>query len=228
MKKNLPALLCTFIALATLTAFSACSTTRISPRANDVAVITIRIPNQTQLHRVLIAFYPDSAPLTVANFEKLARKKFYNGLTFHRVFPHTLVQTGDPLSRHKNRDRIGTGGPGYTLPAEIHRPNTLGAVAAARLGDDINPSRRSNGSQFYICLKPMPDLNGKYTVFGHVIRGLDVLEKISALPADSNNNPLDRVVIRSIRILPRAKAEALPAKKSSHHILPFAIFGKRI
>ena len=64
---------------------------------------------------------------------------------------------------------MGTGGPGYTLPPEIHRRHTLGAVAASRLADEINPSRRSSGSQFYICLKAMPDLDGKYTVFGHVL-----------------------------------------------------------
>jgi cyclophilin family peptidyl-prolyl cis-trans isomerase len=75
----------------------------------------------------------------------------------------------------------------------------------ARLPDKINPSRMSNGSQFYIALKPMPNLDGQYTVFGHVLSGMDVLDLISLKPADSNDNPVDRIVIGSIRIVPREK-----------------------
>ena len=185
--------------LALVAAFAAILPTH----ADDIAVLTLHIPGERQPQQITIALAPNAAPRTVANFEKLAREKFYNGLSIHRIIPHTLVQMGDPLSRHRDLPRIGTGGPGYTLPAEIHLPNTRGAVAAARLGDAVNPSRRSNGSQFYICLKPMPELNGKYTVFGRVISGLDTLEKISARAADSNGNPLDRIIIRSIRIEPR-------------------------
>src|SRR5581483_4228239 len=121
---------------------------------------------------------------------------FYDFLTFHRVFPHTLVQAGDPLTEHKNRSEVGTGGPGYTLQPEIHRKHLAGSVAMARLPDKINPSRLSNGSQFFVCLKPMPEYDGQYTVFGHVLYGMDVLDSISALPADSNDNPIDRVLIR--------------------------------
>ncbi len=79
----------------------------------------------------------------MANFEKLLRHKFYDNLKVHRIIPHTLVQMGDPLSRWTDRSRVGTGGPGYTLPPEIHLRNTAGAVAMSRLPDTINPARRS-------------------------------------------------------------------------------------
>src|SRR5438067_2614899 len=120
--------------------------------ADDVAVMEIKVDREKQLRRVVIEFYEKDAPETVANFKKLARKGFYKGIAFHRVIPHTLVQAGDPLSRHRDRTKVGTQGPGYTLPAEIRRSHTIGAVAMARLGDAINPARRSNGSQFYIFL----------------------------------------------------------------------------
>src|SRR5688572_31903417 len=87
--------------------------------AEDVALMTVRIGKQKQLRRVAFAFREGDAPAHVENFKKLARKRFYNGLTFHRAFPHMLVQTGDPLSEGKDRGKVGTGGPGYTLPPEI-------------------------------------------------------------------------------------------------------------
>lgn len=174
--------------------------------AEDVAVMQIKIGNEKKLQRVVIELYDQDAPGTVGNFEALARKGFYNGLAFHRVFPHILVQAGDPLSRKKDRTKVGTSGPGYTLPPEIRRKHTVGAVAMARLPDKINPGRLSNGSQFYICLKPMPSFDGQYTVFGHVVAGLDTLDLISVKPVDSNDNPLDRVLIKSVKIVPREKA----------------------
>jgi len=195
-----------FIALLALAAITALAT------ADDVAVLDISTGKGKPLQRVVIAFYPDDAPATVANFEKLARKGFYNGTAFHRVFPHLMVQAGDPLSKKKDRSAVGTGGPGYTLPPEIHRKHIAGAVAAARIGDKLNPARLSNGSQFYITLAPNANLDGKYTVFGHVTQGMDVLDAISQVPADTNDNPVDRVVIQSVQIVP---SDAIPAVKTS-------------
>ncbi len=184
--------------------------------ADDVAVMDIKIGKEKKTQRVVLEFYEDAAPETVANFKKLARKKFYNGIAFHRVFPHILVQAGDPLSRKRDRVKVGTGGPGYTLPPEFRRNHNAGAVAMSRLPDKINPARRSSGSQFYICLKPMPNLDGQYTVFGRVIDGMELLDLISTRPADTNDNPIDRVVIKSLKIVPREKAGvAEPVKKSS-------------
>jgi cyclophilin family peptidyl-prolyl cis-trans isomerase len=160
---------------------------------------------------VALEFYDGDAPQTVENFKKLARKKFYNGLAIHRVFPHILVQTGDPLSRdRKERAKVGTGGPGYTILPEIRHKHVLGALATARLPDKLNPSRVSNGSQFYVCLQPIPSYDGQYTVFGHVIWGLETLEQVSEMPVDSNDNPIDRAEIQSIKVLPREKLPAKP------------------
>ena len=179
--------------------------------ADDVALMQIKIGKEKALRSVAIGFYETEAPRTVANFKKLARKGFYKGVAFHRAFPHILVQTGDPLSRKKDRTKVGTGGPGYTILPEIRRPHTKGAVAAARLPDKINPSRVSNGSQFFICLQPQPSYNGQYTVFGNVLYGLDTLDLISTKPVDSNDYPIERCVIRSLKILPREKLPPAPA-----------------
>ena len=179
--------------------------------ADDVALVSLRIAKEKQVRQFAIEFHEDDAPQTAANFKKLARKGFYKGTTIHRAFPHTLVQMGDPLSKKKDRSSVGTGGPGYTLSPEIRRKHLKGAVAAARLPDKINPSRVSNGSQFYVCLSPMPSYDGQYTVFGRVIWGLDTLDLVSTRTVDSNDNPVDRIEIRSVKVLPREKLPAAPA-----------------
>jgi peptidyl-prolyl cis-trans isomerase B (cyclophilin B) len=122
---------------------------------------------------IVIEFYPSVAPKTVENFETLTKKGFYNGLTFHRVVPGFVVQGGDPKGD-------GSGGPGYDLPAEISpvEKHLRGSVATARLGDAVNPDRKSSGSQFYICLAAQPSLDGQYTVFGGVVEGMNVVDKI--------------------------------------------------
>lgn len=111
------------------------------------------------------------APLSVTNFVQLAKGGFYDGLIFHRVVPNFVIQGGDP-------DGKGTGGPGYTIPAEIALPHVQGALAWARLPDQVNPKKRSSGSQFYITLDKVPYLDGEYSVFGQTISGMDVVKKI--------------------------------------------------
>ena len=175
--------------------------------ADEVALLEFRFADKTT-RTAAIELYPDSAPATVENFKKLAKDGFYNGVAVHRAFPNTLVQMGDPLSKKKDRSNVGTGGPGYTMPAEIRRKHVKGAVAAARLPDKVNPQRHSNGSQFYVCLIPQPKLDGQYTVFGGVIQGMDVLELISNKPTDTNDYPTERIELRRVRIVPR---ETLPA-----------------
>jgi cyclophilin family peptidyl-prolyl cis-trans isomerase len=204
----------------------AAATALSAVRADDVALLTFKIGKDKTPKEAAIEFYEADAPQTVANFKKLARKKFYNGMAIHRSFPDTLLQMGDPLSESKERARVGTGGPGYTIPPEIRRKHTRGAVAAGRLPDAINPGRFSNGSQFLICLAPMPSYDGQYTVFGNVIWGLDTLTQISQLPVDTNDYPIQRVEIKSIKILPREKlppppvpaAPAAPKKKRWYQI----------
>lgn len=183
-----------------LAAFATSGAATLGP---DVAVINIQVGKEKKTQQVVLALYDEQAPLTVANFKLLCKKKFYNGLRFHRAFPSTLVQTGDPKSRWGDSDRSGTGGPGYTLTPEIGGKNVRGAVVMSRLPDTINPSKASNGSQFYVCLTSLPKLDGKYTVFGEVLEGLDVLDYISNQPTDSNDFPLAKIVIKSITIQPR-------------------------
>jgi peptidyl-prolyl cis-trans isomerase B (cyclophilin B) len=120
---------------------------------------------------VVCELYTDTAPLSVTNFINLAKGGFYNNLTFHRVVPKFVVQGGDPSGN-------GTGGPGYTLPAEISHKHIKGALAWARLPDQVNPQKRSSGSQFYITLDKTPFLDGDYTVFGQTIEGMDIVDKI--------------------------------------------------
>lgn len=175
----------------------------------DVAVMEVTVGKEKQPRQIVIGLYDAAAPVTVANFKDLIRDRFYNGIRFHRVFPNTMVQTGDPLTRvglfyPRRPNKAGTGGPGYTIPAEIRLNNRRGSVAMARLPDNINPSKASNGSQFFITLEPSaPKLDGKYTVFGEVLEGLETLDEISNLPADSNDFPLPNVTIQSIILEPR-------------------------
>lgn len=170
----------------------------------EVAVLEIRMGKNKETQRVVIGLYDQAAPQTVGNFKALITRKFYNGLRFHRVFPNSLVQTGDPLSRRGQAERTGTGGPGYTIAPEIRLPIRKGSVAMARLPDTINPAKNSNGSQFFAALTPLPKLDGRYTVFGEVLEGFALLEEISNQPTNSNDFPLLKIVIKSITLAPRA------------------------
>ena len=126
----------------------------------------------TSKGKITCELYPERTPLSVTNFIQLAKAGFYNGLMFHRVVPNFVVQGGDP-------EGTGQGGPGYTVSAEIGLPHYEGALAWARLGDQVNPEKRSSGSQFYITLEKVPFLDGEYTVFGQTISGLDVTKKLA-------------------------------------------------
>jgi peptidyl-prolyl cis-trans isomerase B (cyclophilin B) len=175
--------------------------------ADPVAVFEVQWGKgkERQSRSFAIAFFDESAPQTTANFKKLVKDNFYVKTTFHRVFPNYLVQGGDPLSKRKDRTVIGTGGPGYTLRAEIRRKHSRGAVAMGRLPDNINATRQSNGSQFYVCLQAITSQDGKDTVLGEVISGLQALDEISRLPADSNANPVDRVHVRRTYMIDRSE-----------------------
>ncbi len=181
-----------------------------SLRADEVALLKFRVGKEDALRPVAIEFYEADAPGHVASFKKLARSGFYKGTSIHRLFAHTMVQMGDPLSSGKDRSSIGTGGPQFTLTAEISRKHEEGAVAAARLPDKLNPSRRSNGSQFLVCLKPMPAYDGQQTVFGRVLYGLEALDSLSAKPVDSNDDPVERITLVSVKILDRQKLPPAP------------------
>jgi peptidyl-prolyl cis-trans isomerase B (cyclophilin B) len=138
------------------------------PNGDEVAVIT------TDKGVVKMTFYPEDAPLHVASFVELAQSGFYDGTTFHRVVPDFVAQGGDPYSK-TGEGPPGTGGPGYTVPAEFNaRQHLEGTLAMARSADPD-----SAGSQFYICLAPQPSLDGQYTVFGEVTEGMDVVRQLA-------------------------------------------------
>src|SRR5262245_43094192 len=141
-----------------------------------------------------IAVYPNVAPRHVEKFKKLIREKFYDGLGFHRVLPDFIIQGGYPQTRGGgNRAMWGMGDPNQPkVPAEFStRPFVRGTVGAAR-GQDPN----SASSQFFICLQPNPGWDGKYTVFGEVIQGLNNVQIISNVPADERENVKDLPVIK--------------------------------
>lgn len=151
---------------------------------------------------VMIELFPNDAPQTVVNFTDLCDSGFYNGLAFHRAIEGFLVQTGDPLTSDESaREKWGTGGEAKSIPAEIKRPHRVGAVAMARRADSVNPQRRSNGSQFYVTLGNYGTIDGKYTVFGQVVSGLEVLKRISIMPVDANDCPVARIEVKSIKVI---------------------------
>jgi peptidyl-prolyl cis-trans isomerase B (cyclophilin B) len=187
--------------------------------ADEVAVFKVQWGKgkQRQLRRFAIAFEPGYAAYTVYNFKKLVRDGFYVKTTIHRVIPDYLVQGGDPLSKSKDRDAVGTGGPGYTLPAEIRLRHTRGSVAMGRLPDPVNLKRVSNGSQFYVALRPIPEQDGRDTVFGRVISGLSALDEISRMPTDTNSYPIERVIIARTYLIDRTLLwRVTPHDRKSH------------
>ena len=175
--------------------------TTMAVEADTVAVI------ETKLGKLVVEFYDADAPKTVTNFRKLTKDGFYNGTAFHRVIPGFMIQGGDPLSKQDPRGgSVGTGGPGYTVPAEIKHEHKRGTLATARLGGSMNPKKDSSGSQFFINVKDNDFLNGDYTVFGNVIAGLDVADKIVAVPRDGRDNPNEPVVMTKVTLTTRAEA----------------------
>ena len=150
---------------------------------------------------IMFELYSQDAPQTVSNFLDNVETGAYNKLAFHRAIEGFIAQTGDPLTADEGaRERWGTGGEGKSVPAEIKRTHRKGAVAMGRKSDKVNPSRSSNGYQFYFSLGNYAALDGKYTVFGQVVSGLDVLERISKMPVDSNDCPIARIELKSIKI----------------------------
>lgn len=145
----------------------------------------------------------DETPLHKANFTKLASRRFYDGILFHRVINGFMIQGGDPFTKDQSKkNEWGTGGPGYTVPAEfvatLHHKK--GAIAAARMGDFVNPEKESSGSQFYIVQSESGcrHLDGEYTVFGEVVSGLEVIDQIAGVATDRYDRPLEDVAIISV------------------------------
>ena len=185
-----------------------------APASDDSSAQEQVVVLETSLGRIVIELDDAAAPLTCKNFRKLVSTGFYDHTTFHRIIPQFMIQGGDPNSKSNDRVTHGQGGPGYTLPPEIKLKHDLGAVAMARLPDSVNPKRESNGSQFYICVAPCPSLDDQYTVFGHVIQGLDIATKIAGQPRDSHDNPTARIEMEA-SLVPKNKAMADDSARNS-------------
>ena len=147
---------------------------------------------ETKFGKVELKFFPEKAPNHVNNFIELAKKGFYNGTTFHRVIPNFMIQGGDPNSKDEDRRNDGTGGPGYSLKAEFNDIlHKKGILSMAR-----SSSPDSAGSQFFICVAEAQSLDRKYTVFGKVVSGIEVIDKIVSQPKDRRNNPNERIEMK--------------------------------
>jgi len=161
----------------------------------------------------LIRLLADLAPRHVAHFVKTARAGGYDGTTFHRIVPRGIVQGGDPLSKDPARKALyGTGGLGLLKAEFSSRPMTRGSVAAV-----LRPSSPdSAGNQFFICLSDQPSLTGKFTIFGEVVSGMDVVDRIGETPV-TGQTPNERIVIQKVTI---RKAEPAPSPSPSPSVAP--------
>jgi len=147
---------------------------------------------ETNLGNIELKFFPEVAPNHVKNFVDLAKKVFYDGTFFHRVIPGFMIQGGDPNSKNPDKSGHGMGGPGYTVKAEFNdKPHKRGTLSMARSQDPD-----SAGSQFFICVADAAFLNKKYTVFGEVVSGMQVADKIVNQPRDKRDNPGERIEMK--------------------------------
>jgi cyclophilin family peptidyl-prolyl cis-trans isomerase len=145
---------------------------------------------ETSMGNFTIELFEQQAPKTVENFVKLAEKKFYDGVIFHRVIDGFMIQGGDPTG-------TGRGGPGYQFADEFHpqlKHNSEGTLSMANAGPN------TNGSQFFITLTATPHLDGKHAVFGKVVEGIDVVKKIGKTPTKAGDRPATDVVMKSVKI----------------------------
>ena len=168
--------------------------------SGDVAVLS------TSFGDIVIDFKEDVAPKTVDNFKKLANSGFYDGTIFHRIIPSFVIQGGDPNTKSGPRDIWGTGDQGYKIPPEFSNLKHKKYIISMARGTDIN----SAGSQFFIMLGDAPWLDGQYTIFGEVISGKEVVDRIASLETNSDNQPLDVEAARINKVAIRTSAEQSP------------------
>ena len=189
------------ILLSTIIYFSSCA------QREDVVTI------HTEFGDIVLILY-NQTPQHKQNFLELAKGRYYDSTTFHRVLDRFMIQGGDPNSKDEDPYNDGRGGPGYTVPAEFVDTLThiQGALAAARQPDQVNPEKASSGSQFYIIENEegYPSLNGNYTVFGQTIAGIEVVETIAVQPKDGRNRPLKDIKMwMEVKKMSRKKIEKL-------------------
>ncbi|MBI5325288.1 MAG: peptidylprolyl isomerase [Ignavibacteriae bacterium] len=162
---------------------------KMEEKKNPQYVISVK-QGDVKFGDIVLELFPDVAPKHCHNFDSLVSIKFYDGTAFHRVIPGFMIQGGDPNSKSKPKETWGMGEPGQkTVPAEFNDiSHERGILSAAR-----TPDPNSATSQFFICVAAAPHLNKQYTVYGKVISGLEVVDKIVNVPRDSRDNPLTKV-----------------------------------
>ena len=201
--------------LLTAIGLSACTCQR-QQKEQNTSTQTVMEPLydiNTTMGTIRVKLYAQT-PKHKQNFEKLAAEGFYNDILFHRVINGFMIQAGDPLTKDPaNADLYGTGGPDYTVPAEFvpEYRHLKGALAAARKGDFVNPSKASSGSQFYIVQdeRNCAQLDGQYTVFGQTVEGFDVIDKIAAVETNFRDCPLEPIrVISVVKVVPEESKAA--------------------
>ena len=170
-------------------------------KSDDIVII------ETNFGEIQFGLFRDAAPLNVDNIVKLVKKDFYNGTTFHRVIPDFVIQGGDPNTKDKDPSNDGFGGPGYYIKDEYSKDlkHLTGTVALAKAADD------RTGSQFYICLKKLDFLDGKYTIVGQVIKGMDVAQKIAQVKRDKNDRPIENVTMKKVYMKVKEEEKTEPA-----------------
>ncbi len=155
---------------------------------------------ETKFGTIKIKFYPSLAPVHCAAFKMLARSGFYNGVTFHRVIPGYMIQGGDILTRDENPYNDGNGNPGIRIHAELSRKShKRGTVSAVRTANKINSAK----GQFFICLEDAAFLDEQYTIFGKVIEGMDVVDRIAQVPVNTEDNdrPVEEVIMQRVSVI---------------------------
>ncbi|MBI3640924.1 MAG: peptidylprolyl isomerase [Thaumarchaeota archaeon] len=166
----------------------------------------------TKYGNIVIKFRDDVAPKTVANFEKLAKSGFYDGTIFHRIIPGFVIQGGDPNTKSGPRNTWGTGDAGYTIPPEFSTLKHVKYMVSMARGPSIN----SASSQFFIMLGDTPNLDGKYTIFGQVISGQDVVDKIGAIKTDpTTDQPLDPEEARMSKVIIQSQETQSPVSTTN-------------
>ncbi len=147
---------------------------------------------ETKFGSMELEFFPQKAPKHVENFIKLAKSGFYDGTIFHRVIPNFMIQGGDPNTKGQDKSKYGMGGPGYNVKAEFNdTPHTRGILSMAR---SRHPD--SAGSQFFIMVNTAKHLDGQYTAFGKVVKGMEVADQIVAQKRDNRDNPQERIEMK--------------------------------
>lgn len=193
------ALLTAFLMFGVLSTFAQTGTEKKEGTKMDNPKYQITVTQGSkELGKIVIEIYADKAPKHAHNFDSLVAEKFYDGTAFHRVIPGFMIQGGDPNSKNLDKSKWGYGAPGQTrVPAEFSATmsHQRGIISAARSQDP-----NSATSQFFICVANCSQLDGQYSIFGQVITGMEVADKVVNSPRDNKDNPLEKIEMKIVKL----------------------------